>query len=111
MKKLLLLFVCSIWLVGCAEATDKKDFNEAVDSMEAILDKEDWPQIQKHAEAISDIYNNSKWKLQLLGDEDEYESLQEAVNDLKLAARQEDKSECEKELTTIRTYLKQIYSL
>lgn len=110
MKRFMLIF-CMLLIAGCAEITDETDFKGAVDALEAVLDSEDWQLINEKVTAIEEQYSRSKWKLQLLGDEDEYESLQESVNHLKTAAKSKDKSECEKELTTIRTYLDQIYSL
>lgn len=110
MKKLTLIF-CILFMAGCSEVTDEKDFKATLNTLESVLSSEDWYAIEELSNAIKEQYDRSKWKLQLLGDEDEYESLQEAVNHLKQAAKSKSKTDCEKELATIRTYLEQIYSL
>lgn len=110
MKRLLLVF-SMLLLTGCSEWTDEKDFKASVDALEAVLSVEDWQVIEARVDAVKAQYAHSKWKLQLLGDEDEYESLQESIEHLKQAAKSKSKADCEKELTTIRTYLSQIYSL
>ena len=110
MRRLLLIPLLFI-LVGCSNVTDKHDFKEALDALEASIQIEDWKVIEEHAKAIKSQYEHSKWKLQLLGDEDEYESLQESINHLVHAANTKDKSDLGKEITTIKTYLEQIYSL
>lgn len=110
-KMKLLLVVAMLFLTGCAEATDENNFKHALESLETALLTEDWSLIEEQVEAIENQYIQSKWKLQLLGDEDEYESLLESVNQLKRATKLKDKADCEKELTSIETYLQQIYSL
>lgn len=109
--KRILFVLCLVLLVGCSEITDENDFKASIAALEEILTSEDWEEIEKHTEAIKQQYERSEWKLQLIGDEGEYEGLQEAVNHLQQAAKSKSKFNCEKELTTIRTYLKQIYSL
>lgn len=109
--KRILFVLCLVLLVGCSEITGEDDFKASIAALEEILNSEDWEAIERHTEAIEQQYDRSEWKLQLIGDEDEYEGLQESVNHLQQAAKSKSKIDCEKELTTIRTYLDLIYSL
>ena len=107
----IIVLVACLLLSGCAGVTGENDFNKALTRLEQLLVLEDWQQIKEQAGKIDTLYEKAKWKLQLLGDEDEYESLQESIAHLQTAARIQEKADCEKELTTIKTYIKQIYNL
>lgn len=105
------LVVVLFLLAGCSEMTGEAQFKLLIEETQQLIKTENWVEIEQHVQQIDTYYNAVKWKLQLLGDEDEYESLQESVNHLKQAAKLHETSDCEKELTTIETYVQQIYSL
>lgn len=79
--------------------------------MEHSLNQEDWEQLKSQVNELNTLYEENKWKLQLLGDEGEYEGLNESINRLFAAINTEDLTQAKVELATIRSILEEIYSL
>ncbi|WP_077618423.1 DUF4363 family protein [Bacillus sinesaloumensis] len=104
----LLLFVL---LAGCANTIGGDLFYNHIDQLEEALDQPDWEQIKLQAEELNDIYIDSKWKLQLLGDEGEYEQLNESIQKIIAAVKEEDTTNVRMELATARSLVADIYSL
>lgn len=82
-----------------------------MDQLEQALDHPEWEQITRQVYELKEIYEDNKWKLQLLGDEGEYEGLNESINKIIAAAKEEDTSNLRMELATVRSLIADIYSL
>jgi hypothetical protein len=104
---LFLLFILS----GCSGITGERDFSQKVEAIDQALNNPDWKQLKSLGNELEQFYYRSQWKIQLMGDEDEYESLQESINHLIVAIEEQDITEIKLELATIRTFLEDIYSL
>jgi len=98
-------------LSGCSSITGESDFSKRVDSIEQVLNEPDWNQLKSLGNELNELYKGSKWKTQLMGDEGEYEGLQESINRLIVAIEEQDLTETKLELATIKTFLEDIYSL
>ena len=79
-----------IQLSGCDNTTGGDLLFNHVDQLEQALDHPKWEQITLRAYELKEVYEDNKWKLQLLGDEGEYEGLNESINNIIAAAKEED---------------------
>ncbi|RUL49010.1 DUF4363 family protein [Lysinibacillus antri] len=111
MKKWGLLLLLSIFLSACSKMNGEYEMSEKIHSIEQIVNEPNWEQIQSLGDELKQLHKQNEWKIQLLGDEDEYESLQESINNLLVAIEEKDLTETKLELSTIKTYLDDIYSL
>lgn len=82
-----------------------------MDQLEETLDQQDWEKIKVQANELKDIYEDNKWKLQLLGDEGEYELLNETIQRMIAIVKAEDITNFRIELATARSLVADIYSL
>ncbi|WP_176330350.1 DUF4363 family protein [Oceanobacillus rekensis] len=100
-----------ILLSGCAQTIGGDIFFKPMDELEQALDQPEWEEISLQANELKSIYEDNKWKIQLLGDEGEYEGLNESINKMIAAAKEEDTTNVRMELATARSLIKDIYSL
>lgn len=105
---LICLFVL---LVGCESNIGGQAFFDQINEVEGRMEAQDWDGVVTKAEELKELFRKDKWKLQFLGDEDEYESLYEAINKLIAAGKGEDEANIRMELAIIHTYIEDIYSL
>lgn len=110
-KKWILPLLILILLSGCSSISGENDFSKKINSIEQALTKHDWEQIKSLGNELKQLHTQSEWKIQLMGDEDEYESLKESINQLIVAIEEQDLTETKLEIATIKTYLEDIYSL
>lgn len=96
---------------GCSKYTGKEALFTHVKTIENFIDNEDWDQLNQQVDQLNTLYEKNKWKLQLLGDEDEYESLTETIDRLIVAIDEQDKTQAKLELATVKSILKELYSL
>ncbi|MFC4024703.1 DUF4363 family protein [Oceanobacillus longus] len=110
-KKTIIYMSLFILLSGCATKIGGDFFFDHMDQLEQALDHPKWEQITLQADQLKSIYEDNKWKLQLLGDEGEYERLNESINNIIAAAKEEDTTNVRMELATARSLITDIYSL
>ncbi|WP_245799369.1 DUF4363 family protein [Virgibacillus siamensis] len=101
------LGVCMILLTGCQ--SEKAFFHEMQD-INKTVEQKDWDQAKANVKKLSQLYKKEKWKLQLLGDEAEYEGINVELQVLKESVQAKDKTQTKVSLGTIRGHLKDIYS-
>lgn len=111
MKKWGLILLISILLTGCSTITGEKDFSKTFHSIEQALEDTDWKKLTSLGNELDELYEKSKWKIQLIGDEGEYESLQENINLFIVAIEEQDLPEIKYKLASIKTFIEDIYSL
>ncbi|MFD1386477.1 DUF4363 family protein [Oceanobacillus oncorhynchi subsp. oncorhynchi] len=112
MKKQIIIFtLLFIVLSGCENQVGGNYFFDHTDQLEQSLNEPKWDEITTQAEELKNIFKNHKWKIQLIGDEDEYEGLHESINNLIAAAKENDSTSTRLELATVRSFLEDIYSL
>lgn len=98
-------------LSGCNSLVGGDMFLESINSIEESITKEEWKACEDLINDLSNYYDDNRWKLQLLGDEGEYEGMLEAINRLDMAVSQKDVTESLLEIATIKAYIEGIYSL
>lgn len=110
-KKYVLPIIFIMFLSGCSNISGEEAFSNNIKAIEHALKKPDWNQIESLGDDLKKLYNQSEWKIQLLGDEDEYEGLQESINQLIAAIEEKEIPEIKLELATVKTFLDNIYSM
>lgn len=110
-KKVFLCFIIFHMLAGCSTHTGKKDIMSTVQSIEQHLKEADRGSLKQQVIELRKHYDKHEWKIQLLGDEGEYERLNETINRLIAAIDMEELSDAQLELATIKSIIKDIYSL
>lgn len=111
MRKVMICILVLLLIAGCDGPVGGKMFFEEIHAMERLLDHPDWEGIEKKGKRLQERYDQDKWKLQLLGDEGEYEAINESLYRLKAAIREKDTLEVRTELASIKAFLRDIYSL
>ena len=110
-QRALLCFVILLMITGCSAQTGKKDLTNIIQNMEQGLKASDITSLQIQVDELRKLYDKHEWKIHLLGDEGEYERLNETINRLKAAIEAEELSDAKLELGTLKTIVKDIYSL
>lgn len=110
MKRILLLMMTSL-LIACSNLTGQANFKEQIEMIEEDLASENWQALQEEAAELKKLYKDQQWKLQLLGDEGEYEGLNMSINRLFIAIEEKDRTEAKLELANIQSLIADIYSL
>ena len=112
MKKALLCLIILLMITGCSAHTGKKDLLNTIEDMEQGLKASaDITSLKLQVIEIRKLYDKHEWKIHLIGDEGEYERLNEAINRLTAAIEEEEWFDAQLELATIKTIVKDIYSL
>jgi len=113
MRRCLLFVMACIVLTGCTNYFGKEEvFDHIAVLEESFKEKEPyWKKLQTDAEKLKKNYQSNKWKIQLLGDEDEYETLNESINKLIIAIEEKDQTQSKLELAIIKVIAEDIYSL
>ncbi|MEN2767417.1 DUF4363 family protein [Ornithinibacillus xuwenensis] len=110
-KPYLLIIFLSLLFSGCGQPIGGEIFFNQINALEDSISHTDWEETKLQMDELIKIYEETLWKLQLLGDEGEYEGLHESLERLKPAVDQEDKLQALLELATIKGYLEGIYSM
>ncbi|PAE29156.1 hypothetical protein CHI07_10580 [Paenibacillus sp. 7884-2] len=112
MKKIkILLASLAILLAGCTNQVGGDYFFNHIDQIEQEIDQSNWDKIAVQTDELKKMYKKNRWKIQLLGDEGEYEELHISINILIAAVLEEDSTSARLELATVRSILEDIYSL
>lgn len=111
LKKSVVILLVILLFTGCSNVTGRDALFNQMDQLELALDQLDWEQIQIHATDLKDTFGKTKWKLQLIGDEGEYEGLNETIQKLLAAVKEEDSTNVRMELASTRSLISDIYSL
>ncbi|WP_249869991.1 DUF4363 family protein [Oceanobacillus saliphilus] len=112
MKKFLFIFMALLILLsGCTNKVGGDYFFKQINMLEQSLENPDWKKIATQVEALKDMYDKNKWKVQLIGDEGEYEGIDESIRRLIAAIKEEDIINIRMELATIESLLEGVYTL
>lgn len=96
---------------GQEQAQAGEAFHQVIQQINQMIEKENWQGALKKTSELRALYQKKQWKLQLLGDEGEYEGLNRELDQLYAAVKAKDKSESKVELAAVGSYIKSIYSL
>lgn len=114
MKSLLGGLLIAVFIIGGWSSTDQaqlgQSFFQKIDQVNSAIDKENWPKAGRETSELRKMYQKKKWKIQLVGDEGEYEGLERVLAKLTVSVQEKEKSEAKMELSDFRALLKAIYS-
>lgn len=110
-KKISFILLVVIMLSGCSGYTGAKELKRQMNVIEQQLAAEDWEALSVQIDRLMSAYDKNEWKLQLLGDEGEYERLHESINRLRATIELKDVESASLELATLKTIVGDIYSL
>ena len=110
-KRCVLCLVAVLIITGCSAQIGKQDFSNTIKHIEQALNNEDLAVLKLQALELKAQYDKHEWKIELLGDEGEYERLHESIYRLIAAIEAEEISDAKIELATIKTIVEDIYSL
>src|SRR5690606_26176438 len=108
-KKSLLLIFVHIMISDCSAQNGSAEFKGAVQRLEQLINDKDISGLKREVEVINKTYDKNEWKIQLLGDEGEYEGLHESIGRFIAAVEIEDLETAKTELGAIKAFLKDIY--
>src|SRR5690606_28097623 len=103
--------VIFLFLSGCSKFTGQEDFNDIIDNIQQSVEQKEWKQLKSHGDDLLKIYHSNKWKLQMIGDEREYEELYESIKRLLVVIEEKEVTEIKLSLATIESIIEEIYSL
>ncbi|WP_157724870.1 DUF4363 family protein [Virgibacillus phasianinus] len=104
---LICLLISLLVLGGCKS---ENVFYEKINDINESVSHSNWKQTKEGVKKLSNMYKEKEWKLQLLGDEAEYEGINVELEVLKESADAKDKTQVKVALGTIRGHLKDIFS-
>lgn len=110
-KNCILFLFILVTLTGCSSITGENEFLKVIDSIGYALNDADWKELKSLGYELDQLYEGNQWRIQLLGDEGEYESLQGSIHRLIVAIEEQDLTEVKLEMANIKTFLEDIYSL
>lgn len=110
-KKFVLCLVGIMLITGCSAQTGEKDLMKTIENIEQGIAQEDISFLKEQANLIKELYKKNDWKIHLIGDEGEYERLNESINRLIAAIDAEELTDAQIELATLKTIVHDIYSL
>lgn len=105
----LVLFQFSLFSASIQGAESLTIF-EKIEKLKSHVHHENWDEAMVINDDLKGWYTKNKWKLQLLGDESEYEEVEHDISKLKSALEEKDKSESKIMIENLKTTLKQIES-
>jgi len=111
LRRVLVICLGLAILTGCGSVTGGKEFRQEINNVEQYLLDEDWDTLSVQAEHLQQTYQKHEWKVQLIGDEGEYERLHESINRFKASVEAKEANNARIELATIKSILEDIYSL
>jgi hypothetical protein len=114
MKKaysVVILFLTMFWILGgCSnDGINNSPIKYQIQEIKALVDGKNWSEASMAARNLKQLYEEKKWKLQLLGDETEYEGIDREIDKLSAAIEEKEPVQIKLGLAQIHTYLKSIY--
>jgi len=114
MRKQWIIFVLVLFQLSflntlgqAAEGASKTIF-EKIEVMKTHVNQENWDQATKMYDQLDLWYRKNRWKLQLLGDEAEYEEVAHDISRIRITLEEKDKLESKMLIENLKTTLKQI---
>ena len=111
MKKSILYLIILLVLSGFSvnNQINENGFKSNLEKMNIIVTQKKWKEANKTMQELTQIYHEEKWKLQLLGNEDEYNGIAKELKLLQTSIDVQDKKEAKYHLTIVKHKLNSIY--
>lgn len=87
-----------------------QSFFQKVDQVSRAINQENWPKATRATSQLNALYQKKKWKVQIVGDEGEYEGLERELAKLTVAVKEKSKLEAQTEASDIRALFQAIYT-
>jgi hypothetical protein len=111
LKGILLFVLIFSMTTQTADAQAPKEVRDKVSNIIISIRHTDWNMAYKQTVDLRGYYNKNRWKLQLMGDEQEYEGLSSDIENLKAALIAKDKAEALIFIYDIKEIFNQIFQL
>lgn len=106
----IIIITCFFILVGCSDEKIKRlPIYKKSEDITNLVNQSQWEKASDEAKAIADLYKKTKWKLQLLGEELEYNELEQEISKLQISIEEKDKLEAKTNIVLIQDYIRAIY--
>lgn len=106
----MILCICFLLLLGCSnDKIISKPLYQKSEEIISLVNQLQWEKAKEEVRVIEDLYQKDEWKFQLLGDESEYDGLNQEISQLKVSIQEEDKMEAKSSLVIIQDYIRAIY--
>ena len=110
--EIVFILLCILFfLSACTNQVGGEAIFNHINELEKGLDQPNWTELSIQANELKKMYEEDKWKLQLIGDEGEYEDLYKSIGNLIATVKEKDPLSTRMEIATTRTLLEEIYSL
>lgn len=100
---------------GVAKAQEQAQaghiFFQKLSQIGHLARQEKWRQAAEVTSSLRQAYQKRKWKIQLLGDEGEYEGVDEELDKLAAAVASKNDTQTRLEIASVRSLFENIYSL
>lgn len=80
-------------------------------SISTFINHKDWEKAIQKSDELKKLYQDNRWKYQLLGDEGEYEELNREIDRLRAAVKEKDRKQANIMIAAILSILEEIYSM
>lgn len=114
MKRWQAVLLVAVFILGGWSSAEQAKAGEAlyqqINKVDRLVEKGQWEQAGKEAKTLQKIYSKKEWQIQLLGDESEYEGIDNELEKLKAAIQTKDVTESKMRLSAIAATLKAVYS-
>ncbi|MFD2759614.1 DUF4363 family protein [Lentibacillus juripiscarius] len=95
---------------GCSDETIQDlPITQSATEINSLISQSQWTKAQQKSKQVQNIYESNKWKYQLMGDETEYNKLDEAIAKLQVSIKTKDKAEVKRTIATIEHYVQSLY--
>ena len=105
------LCIClSVMLFGCSNETiQKKPIYQKATEIKTLVNQQEWDKAKEGSKDIYQLYKENKWKYQFLGDETEYNTLNQHIQKLIISIEEQDTKEAKFNLAMIEHYMESLY--
>lgn len=87
------------------------DLFKKLDTIGQSVEQKQWDKAKTETRTLRNLYHKKEWKIQMIGDEREYEGIGEGLDALNAAIKVKDKVQATIELANIHALLESVYSL
>jgi hypothetical protein len=107
----MIMFIMTITGCGLVKSAKDQTLFSMIPEIKDQVEKNEWDAAVSDIHKFEEKYDKRKWKLQILGELDDYQSIELEIEKLKESAKEKDRLESNQGLSQIQFYMESIYSL
>src|SRR5699024_1223244 len=97
-------------LFGCSMETIRQlPIYQSSDDVKGLVNDTHWKKAEEEGKHIEKLYKENKWKYQLMGDETEYNKLDEEISKLQVSLEEKDTKVAKRNIAVIQHFIESIY--